>query len=52
MKQFILYSLLLLSLVLARPAAGDFDFDRRWTAFRQMFDALLAAKGRSAPISG
>ena len=33
---------------LACPAAGDFAFDRCWTAFRQMLDKLLAAKGRSA----
>ena len=33
---------------LSRPAAGDFAFDRRWTAFRQMLDKLLAANGRSA----
>ena len=34
--------------LLARPAAGDFGFDRRWTAFRQILDGLLAEQGRSA----
>ena len=35
---------------LAHPAADDYEYDRRWTAIRQMLDKLLAAKGRSALV--
>ena len=33
---------------LAHPVAGDFEYDRRWTAVRQIFDRLLARRGGSA----
>ena len=33
---------------LARPRAGDPEFDRRWAATRQILDNLLVAKGGSA----
>ena len=35
---------------LAHPTAGDYGYDRRWTAMRQILDRLLAAKGRSALV--
>ena len=33
---------------LAHPLRGDYEYDRRWAAVRQIFDRLLAAIGRSA----
>ena len=33
---------------LAHPNDGDYEFDRRWTTFRQILDRLLVEKGRSA----
>ena len=36
--------------LLAHPAADDYEYDRRWTAMRQMLDKLLAEKGRSALV--
>ncbi len=35
---------------LAHPVKGDYEYDRRWTAVRQILDKLLAAKGRSALV--
>lgn len=35
---------------LAHPASDDYEYDRRWTAMRQMLDKLLDAKGRSALV--
>ena len=37
---------------LAHPAKGDYGYDRRWTATRQILDRLLDAKGRSALVVG
>ena len=37
---------------LAHPVRGDYGYDRRWTAYRQILDRLLAAKGRSALTPG
>ena len=36
--------------LLAHPAAGDYEYDRRWAAVRQILDRLLAEKGRSALV--
>ena len=33
---------------LARPEAGDFGYDRKWAAIRQIFDKLLAEIGKTA----
>ena len=33
---------------LSRPREGDFEYDRRWAAIRQIFDKLLAEIGRTA----
>ena len=33
---------------LANPEAGDFEYDRRWAAIRQIFDKLLAELGTTA----
>ena len=33
---------------LSRPQEGDFEYDRRWAAIRQIFDKLLAEIGRTA----
>lgn len=35
---------------LAHPAPNDYEYDRRWTACRQILDRLLAEKGRSALV--
>ncbi len=35
---------------LAYPVMGDYEYDRRWMAIRQMLDKLLEAKGRSALV--
>lgn len=37
---------------LAHPVKGDYEYDRRWTAYRQILDRLLAEKGRSAMAPG
>ena len=37
---------------LAHPMKGDYEYDRRWTATRQILDRLLDAKGRSALVVG
>ena len=37
---------------LAHPVRDDCEYDRRWTAFRQILDRLLAEKGRSALAPG
>ena len=37
---------------LAHPVAGDYEFDPRWTAYRQILDRLFAEKGRSAMTPG
>ena len=37
---------------LAHPVGDDYEFDRRWTAYRQILDRLLAEKGRSALTPG
>lgn len=37
---------------LPHPAQGDYEYDRRWTACRQILDRLLAEKGHSALVPG
>ena len=37
---------------LAHPVRDDYEFDRRWTAYRQILDRLLTEKGRSALTPG
>ena len=43
-----LFESVMMDTTLAHPARDDYEFDRRWTAMRQMLDRLLAEKGRSA----
>ena len=37
---------------LAHPVRDDYEYDRRWTAYRQILDRLLAENGRSATAPG
>ena len=38
--------------MLAHPRKDDYEYDRRWAAFRQILDRLLVEKGRSAVMPG
>lgn len=43
-----LFENILSTSALAQPKAGDFEYDRRWAAIRQIFDKLLAEIGTTA----
>ena len=43
-----LFESILSTSALAKPKAGDFEYDRRWAAIRQIFDKLLAEIGTTA----
>lgn len=43
-----LFENILSASALAQPKAGDFEYDRRWAAIRQIFDKLLAEIGTTA----
>ena len=44
----VLFESILNETCLSHPVTGDFEYDRRWTAVRQIFDRLLARRGGSA----
>ena len=47
-----LFESVMIDTALAHPVRGDYEFDRRWTAYRQILDRLLTEKGRSALTPG
>lgn len=46
-KWYQFFDLLVTGTAVSRPRRGDFDFDRRFAAVRQVCDKLVVAKGRS-----